>query len=94
MLVSIAGIAVWMVIFIIVMERTNQLGLTLISGSVYVFAAALAYLGIHVSSVAAPRHLSPSHTRAKDLLLAPGGLRMARVRETRGGGASCAHPLK
>ena len=59
MLVSIAGIAVWMAIFIIVVERTNELGLSLISGCIYVFAAALAYLGIHVSCPL-PSPLPPS----------------------------------
>jgi len=54
MLVSIAGIAVWMVMFVVVMERTNQLGLALISGCVYLFAAALAYIGIHVLLSAFP----------------------------------------
>jgi hypothetical protein len=48
MLVSIAGIAVWIVIFIIVVERTNELGLSLISGCVYIFGASLAYIAIHV----------------------------------------------
>jgi len=61
MLVCIAGIAVCIVIFIIVVERTNQVGLALISGCVYLFAAALAYIGIHVTGELAfplPDHVS------------------------------------
>ena len=50
MLASIAGMGVCMVMFIVVLERTNQLGLALISGSVYIFAGALAYISIHVMS--------------------------------------------
>jgi hypothetical protein len=50
MLASIAGIAVWIVIFITAEERTNELGLALISGAVYTFAASLAYLAMHVAA--------------------------------------------
>ena len=50
MLASIAGVAVWIVIFITAEERTNELGLALISGAVYTFAASLAYLGMHVTA--------------------------------------------
>jgi hypothetical protein len=49
MLVSIAGMGVSMVIFIVVMDRVSDLWLALISGSVYIFAAALVYITIHVS---------------------------------------------
>ena len=49
MLVSIAGMGVSMVIFIVVMDRVSDLWLALLAGSVYVFGAALVYITIHVS---------------------------------------------
>ena len=50
LLVSVAGIGVWISIVLMVLERTNQVGLAVISGCVYVFAAALAYLSMHVTA--------------------------------------------
>ena len=47
-----------MVIFIVVMDRVSDLWLALISGSVYIFAAALVYITIHVS------YLPPHEPRA------------------------------